>query len=112
MTTLQHDDVFTVAEYPYTRFSFGTDRGYAARYGETRDDPGIPWANPLPAVLSDTPITRETPVAHLAFGALVTTPGYGTYRLERDHNRNVKFVPVAMTQDVEPRWMRDVRPAR
>src|SRR5207253_6871190 len=52
-----------VAEYPSTRYSSGTDRGYPAGYGETRDAPGIPWAILLPAVLSDTPVKRETPAS-------------------------------------------------
>ena len=92
-TTLKPDDVFTVQEYRYTRFMFGTDRGYAARYNNPMPaDPGTPWAFALPSVLSATPIEREPIVAHLSFGDLVNVPDYGTYRIERDHNRNVKFV--------------------
>lgn len=89
------DEQFEVAEYQYTRFMFGTDTAYAARYGQTVKEPGHPWAFPMAAAITSTPQTKPVISAHLAFGSLVTTPGYGTYRLERDHNRNVKFVQVS-----------------
>lgn len=93
-TTLTPGDMFTVAEYPYSRFVFGTDRAYAARYGNPVPAPGIPWAFSDAAVISSTPQPAPVISAALQFGALITTPGYGTYRLDRDHNRNVKFVLV------------------
>src|SRR2546428_432389 len=92
VVTLAPDDVFTVAEYPYTRFMFGTPRAYRARYNDPPGEPGVPYAFPLPAVLTARPVAREPIAAELAFGARITTPGYGTYRLARDHNRNVKLV--------------------
>lgn len=92
---LNPEDVFTIAQYQYTRFMFGTDRAYAAKYKSTPPaNPGTPWAFALPAILSNTPIKREVPVAELSFGDLVDVVDYGTYRVERDHNRNVKFVKV------------------
>jgi len=95
VTTLLPEQLFTVAEYTYTRFRFGTDRAYRARYNNPEGPAGTPWANPECSVLSSTPQPRPVIAARLAFGSLVTTPGYGTYRLARDHNRNVKFVEVA-----------------
>jgi hypothetical protein len=94
VVTLNPEDIFTVAQYPYTRFRFGTDRAYAARYNNPEPEAGIPWANPQEPFLSAERQEPEPIAARLAFGWLVTTPGYGTYRLERDHNRNVKFVEV------------------
>jgi len=92
VTTLQPNDVFTVEQIAYTRFKFGTDRAYRAKSGSPEGEAGTPWAFPLAAVISDRPQPQEPITARLSFGALVTTPGYGTYRLEPDHNRNVKFV--------------------
>jgi hypothetical protein len=90
---LRPDDVFTVEQYRYRRFMFGTDQGYARRYNNPMPaDPGTPWAFSLPAVISATPVAREPIAAHLSFGDLVNVPDYGTYRIERDHNDNVKFI--------------------
>jgi hypothetical protein len=94
--TLLPEELFTVTEYPYTRFSFGTDNAYRERYNSPEGHAGTPWAFSLGAVLSAQPQPKTVIAAHLAFGSLVTTPGYGTYRLERDHNRNVKFVEVTL----------------
>lgn len=97
MFTLKYGDVFTVAEYTYTKFQFGTDNGYRATYREApRADAGQPWAFALPAVLT---AWREapTPVDYaLKFGDIVKVNSdgiSGEFRLARDHNRNVKFIP-------------------
>lgn len=89
------EELFAVGDIAHTLFMFGTDRAYRARYSDPAGEPGTPWAFPLPAVLSATPQPPAHVQAHLRFGSLVTTPGYGVYRLEPDHNRNVKFVEVA-----------------
>lgn len=98
MVTLVFDNVFTVAQYPYTKFKFGTDNGYLAKSKMPLRDPGKPWAFALAAVIT---AWREepTPVDYaLSLGDIVTVNSdgiSGQFRLERDHNRNVKFVPVA-----------------
>jgi hypothetical protein len=90
--TLTPGQLFTVQQYEYTTFEFGTDNAYRAEHGDPAGDPGIPWAFPHPAVLSATPIQRPVITGpHLSFGDLVNVPDYGTYRILRDHNRNVKF---------------------
>ena len=97
MITLKYGDVFTVAQYTYTKFRFGTDNGYRAVYHEAPRAAGVPWANPIAAVLT---AWREapTPVDYaLTFGDIVRVDSdgiNGSFRIERDHNRNVKFVEV------------------
>ena len=97
---IQPGDLFTVKEYAYTTFEFGTNEDFSIRSGHSRwprtpDDIERPvWAFPHAAVISRSPIPRATPRFALEFGSVLLVAGYGWYRLARDHNRNVKFERV------------------
>lgn len=95
-TLLKPEDIFTVEQYTYRKFQFGTDRGYAQRYGNPMPaDAGTPWAFSLATAITAWKVAQPTIAAHLSFGDLVDVIDYGTYRIERDHNENVKFVKVS-----------------
>ena len=93
--TLTPGELFTVQEYQYTKFRMGSDRWSVEQRGQTTDSNDI-WAFPLAAAITAWRVEPE-PVTgpHLSFGDIVEVPGYGTYRILRDHNRNVKFERVA-----------------
>jgi len=97
MITLKYGDVFTIAQYKYTKFRFGTDNGYLTRNNMPARDPGQPWANPLAAVLTDFYVPPVVVDYALSFGDVIRVDSdgiAGAFRVDRDHNRNVKFVPV------------------
>jgi hypothetical protein len=90
-TVLLPEQLFSVNAYRYMRFSFSTPRAYEARYGNLNAAYGRPFATPECAVISAHPVARVEPIAAFDFGALIQTPEYGTWRIERDHNQNVKL---------------------
>lgn len=98
MITLRYDDLFSVAQYPHTTFESGTDLAYARQHGnrQHRIDAGTPWAFPHAAVIAarELQFAKPVPAFNLSFGDVVDIPEYGLYSIERDHNRNVKFVAV------------------
>lgn len=97
MITLEPGTLFTVAQYPYTTFESGTDIAYSRKYRDALPaQPGTPWAFPHAAIIAarELQFARPVPAFNLSFGDVVNIPEYGLYSVQRDHNRNVKFVAV------------------
>lgn len=108
----KHGSVFAVpfktrrGDVLHKRFSLGSVVGYAV---ECADDPlanlerakergeKLHWANAMASVISDTPDAKRT-VFVLNFGDTITFEGI-VFRLDPDHNDNVKLVEVGRNND-------------
>lgn len=109
---VKHDDRLSVAGYSYGYFYFGSVAGCAAKdYANTEREIArakafghqLVWVGALCSVIDCSGRTGEqkamygaTPTAkmhHLKLGSLVWFEGQ-TYRLDKDHNHNVKLTAV------------------